>query len=425
MSRADITKKVECLLEAYREALSLIPSAIYQETGYQLDQVIKGFLPGLLQMLAVLGLSAVAGAGAGAAIGFFLGGVGAFPGAVAGSQFGLDIGTFILTWMGLKFLAEAIGQGLGELVSTLENAVWRAWIAADNDRMFPSYEIDQAARGLARCVGILFRLILQGVVALILGKGGVSVGKGMASTGRSVLTKGIQGTADVTVADVVAQLRQSKLPKAFADWVEQNWEDLLRNPKLQTGKAEPVSSAAAASNAATPSQLKHEGNSKRSVDDPTFASTELPLAKTGVAKITTRVEARKSYTYTIDELNRTTKIEGKLVSNPAQGRSASAQLRAGGEYRLATDEGGHYVGHRFDGPRDDFNHFAQDMNFNRGEYKSLENTWKRAIDSGKSVSIDIQPTYPANSLRPSELDVYYTIGDMPYLKTFINRSGGH
>ncbi len=72
MSRADINKKVECLLEAYREALSLIPSAIYQETGYQLDQVIKGFLPGLLQMLAVLGLSAVAGA----AIGFFLGGVG-------------------------------------------------------------------------------------------------------------------------------------------------------------------------------------------------------------------------------------------------------------------------------------------------------------------------------------------------------------
>ena len=273
MSKADITKKVECLLEAYREALSLIPSAIYQETGYQLDQVIKGFLPGLLQMLAVLGLSAVAGAGAGAAIGFFLGGVGAFPGAVAGSQFGLDIGTFILTWMGLKFLAEAIGQGLGEWVSTLENAVWRAWIAADNDRMFPGYEIDQAARGLARCVGILFRLILQGVVALILGKGGVSVGKGMASTGRSVLTKGIQGTADVNVADVVAQLRQSKLPKAFADWVEQNWEDLLRNPKLQTGKAEPVRSAAAASNAVSPSQLKAAGD-QESGSAATKVSTE-------------------------------------------------------------------------------------------------------------------------------------------------------
>ena len=174
---------------------------------------------------------------------------------------------FILTWMGLKFLAEAIGQGLGELVSTLENAVWRAWIAADNDRMFPGYEIDQAARGLARCVGILFRLILQGVVALILGKGGVSVGKGMASTGRSVLTKGIQGTADVNVADVVAQLRQSKLPKAFADWVEQNWEDLLRNPKLQTGKAEPVSSAVDASNAATPSQLKTRGTGKEAIQN--------------------------------------------------------------------------------------------------------------------------------------------------------------
>ena len=86
------------------------------------------------------------------------------------------------------------------------------------------------------------------------------MGKGMASTGRSVLTKGIQGTADVTVADVVGQLRQSKLPKAFADWVEQNWEDLLRNPKLQSAKAEPVSSAAEASNAVSPSQLKAAGD---------------------------------------------------------------------------------------------------------------------------------------------------------------------
>ena len=209
-----------------------------------------------MQMLPVLGLSTVAGAGAGAAIGFFLGGVGAFPGAVAGSQFGLDIGTFILTWMGLKFLVEAIGQGLGELVTALENAVWMAWTAVDTNKMFRSHHIAQAARGLARCVGILFRLILQGIVALIVGKGGLTVSKGMVSTGRSVLGEGIPGTTNVAVADVVAQLRQSKLPKAFADWVEQNWEDLLRNPKLQGRKTETAGSATKSSNAVSPSELK-------------------------------------------------------------------------------------------------------------------------------------------------------------------------
>jgi hypothetical protein len=328
-----------------------------------------------------------------------------------------------LTWLWLKFLMESIGQGLGELVSTLDHAVWIAWIAADRDRT-RYYHIDQAAHGLARCAGILFRLILQGIVAMILGKGGMSVGKGMVSSGRALLGEGVEGGANVAVADVVAQLRQSKLPKAFADWVEQNWEDLIRNPKLQGSKAETLGGAAEATEAVSPSQLKMGGNSNNNLVNEKLESTESSVTKNEIEKNAYHVETRNGYIYTIDNLDRTTRIEGKLVSNPSQGRSASAQLRAGGEYRLATDEGGHYVGRRFDGPLDDFNHFAQDMNFNRGEYKSLENTWQRALDSGKSVTVDIQPTYPLNSLRPSDLDIYYTIDEKPYLKTFINRRGG-
>jgi hypothetical protein len=89
MNNPDIIKRAECLIEAYREALPLIPSATYQETGYQLGQVIKGFIPALLQTLAVLGISMVVGAGAGAVIGLFLGGVGVAPSAVVGGQLGL------------------------------------------------------------------------------------------------------------------------------------------------------------------------------------------------------------------------------------------------------------------------------------------------------------------------------------------------
>jgi hypothetical protein len=95
---------------------------------------------------------------------------------------------------------------------------------------------------------------------MILGKGGVSVGKGMVSSGRALLGEGVEGTANVAVTDVVAQLRQSKLPKAFADWVEQNWEDLLRNPKLQPSKTEMVGGAAEATQSVSPSQLKMAKN---------------------------------------------------------------------------------------------------------------------------------------------------------------------
>lgn len=137
-----------------------------------------------------------------------------------------------------------------------------------------------------------------------------------------------------------------------------------------------------------------------------------------------RTEVRNGYSYTLDDLNRQTRIEGNLLSNPAQSRNARAQLQAGGEFRLSTDEGGHFVGRRFDGPLDDFNHFAQDMNFNRGAYKRLENTWQRALDNGQSVYIDIKPSYPGASLRPESLDVLYKIDDVPYTKSFFNRQGG-
>lgn len=137
-----------------------------------------------------------------------------------------------------------------------------------------------------------------------------------------------------------------------------------------------------------------------------------------------RVEVRNGYSYTLDDLNRATRIEGDLVSNPLQGRNVQAQLQAGGIDRLATDEGGHFIGRRFDGPLDDFNHFAQDMNFNRGAYKSLENSWQRALDNGSSVYVDISNNYLENSLRPHSLDIRYTIDGVPYQKSFFNRVGG-
>jgi hypothetical protein len=164
-----------------------------------------------------------------------------------------------------------------------------------------------------------------------------------------------------------------------------------------------------------------------------LAREGVQLAKTGETAATANaagdgvriIKTRKGYNYELDELGRVKKVEGELTRNPAQGRNKTAQLDAGGKDRLPTDEGGHYVGRRFDGPMDDFNHFAQDQNFNRGAYKQLENEWDAALKNGKAVNVEITPHYQGTSLRPEKLTVKYSIGgQMQDPIVFKNAPGG-
>ena len=96
----------------------------------------------------------------------------------------------------------------------------------------------------------------------------------------------------------------------------------------------------------------------------------------------------------------------------------------GGVDRMTTDERGHFIARRFNGPLDDFNHFAQDMNFNRGAYKSVENIWQRALDNGSALSVNITPNYKGNALRPDSLDINYTIDGTSRQVKLQNRRGG-
>lgn len=122
---------------------------------------------------------------------------------------------------------------------------------------------------------------------------------------------------------------------------------------------------------------------------------------------------RNGYSYEFDAQGRVSKVGGKLKLNKTQGRNVKAQREAGGVDRLPDDQGGHYIGRRFDGPTDDFNHFAQNGNFNNGAYKSLENSWQRSIEQGKSVEVEIAPTYAGESLRPSAITVRQWIDGVP------------
>lgn len=131
------------------------------------------------------------------------------------------------------------------------------------------------------------------------------------------------------------------------------------------------------------------------------------------------------YTYHLDDQGRVTKVEGDLKLNKSQGRNPKAQRDAGGADRLSDDQGGHYIGRRFDGPTDDFNHFAQNGNFNNSAYKKLENAWERALKNQDSVRVEIIPKFKGDSLRPDTITVRQWINGQPQpIKRFRNQYGG-
>lgn len=133
---------------------------------------------------------------------------------------------------------------------------------------------------------------------------------------------------------------------------------------------------------------------------------------------------RNGYRLAIDAEGRTREVTGSLALNKPTPRSRTEQARAGGPDRLASDDGGHYIAARFNGPREAFNHFAQDMNFNRGAYHALEAEWAGDIRRGRSVSVDIVPYYSGHSRRPTTLKVRWSISGKHFESHFLNRRGG-
>lgn len=117
---------------------------------------------------------------------------------------------------------------------------------------------------------------------------------------------------------------------------------------------------------------------------------------------------KNGYDFDLDSDNKMRRAAGSVSLGTAT-RNRRDQLEAGGIDRRSTDDGGHYVARRFNGPPDRFNLFPQDANFNRGKYRLLEDEWARAKRAGKQVEIEIVPRFEAGSKRPTELDVFFAI----------------
>ena len=134
---------------------------------------------------------------------------------------------------------------------------------------------------------------------------------------------------------------------------------------------------------------------------------------------------KNGYKYDLDDKGRVLKVGGNLKLNKSQARNQNAQRNAGGKDRLPDDQGGHFIGRRFEGPKDEVNHFAQNGNFNNSSYRKLENSWERMLKDKKDVPIEITPKYTGDSLRPDTLKVKQWIDGIPQdFIMFGNKLGG-
>jgi hypothetical protein len=77
------------------------------------------------------------------------------------------------------------------------------------------------------------------------------------------------------------------------------------------------------------------------------------------------------------------------------------------------DHAGHLIGDRFGGSPELDNLVSQLSSVNLSDFKKIENSWARALNEGKPVSVDIKVVYDGTGARPTRFDVEYTIdGDL-------------
>ena len=242
------------LWSALEQSWDHVGRIVQQETGVVVDAILQGILPAVGLALGILAASAVLGTAVGAALGALAGGVGAAPGAVAGGKAGALLGMAALEWLGLGFLVVEIGGALGQVQAYADRATRRAV----NSLFVPAHqratETTLAAQDYARAQAELIKAVLMGLVALLL---------------KSAATRST-ARAEAGSAELIAQLRVSRLGEGFAAWVERNAAQLVQNPALRPPVARNAPQKPA-TQAFTPSQLSR-GRSGTAADPPAAAA---------------------------------------------------------------------------------------------------------------------------------------------------------
>jgi len=142
-----------------------------------------------------------------------------------------------------------------------------------------------------------------------------------------------------------------------------------------------------------------------------------------VLKPNIEYKTKEGYHYKTDSEGRISNVEATLQLGKAD-RNNYAQRTVGREDRLPNDDGGHLIASIFKGSGEIDNLVPMNATLNRKEYKALETSWKKALESGKTVEVKIEPIYKGNSSRPSKFEVEYKINGKKYEVNLSNYNGG-
>jgi hypothetical protein len=141
---------------------------------------------------------------------------------------------------------------------------------------------------------------------------------------------------------------------------------------------------------------------------------EVVVEGSRAAQLVTRAAriGRNEVTWTLDAAGRPIEANATLreVFTGLKRGSAEvkAQSEAGGAARLATDEGGHIIGHRFVKDQGIGNMFPQNANLNKGAFKKVENELADWVNAGGEVRVKVTLKDAANG-RPEKIVVSYEV----------------
>lgn len=138
-------------------------------------------------------------------------------------------------------------------------------------------------------------------------------------------------------------------------------------------------------------------------------------------KVNGKKALKSNIEYVTDSSGRISTVGGNLNAGKAK-RNAYAQRTVGKDNgRLDTDDGGHLIASIFKGSGELDNLVPMDATLNRGDWKTMENSWAKALDNGKTVDVKIEPIYSGTSHRPISFKVKYRVDNGRWIKeTFTN-----
>ena len=127
------------------------------------------------------------------------------------------------------------------------------------------------------------------------------------------------------------------------------------------------------------------------------------------------------YTYLTDSEGRIKSAEGQLhLSKEPRKQISDSMETIGKEDQKEGDQKGHLFADRFGGGNGLENIVAMDGKVNQSDYKRVENTCARALESGHEVYLKVVPKYDKSSNRPTSFRITYTIDGEKTVTTIKN-----